>query len=67
MEDQQCMGCDATTNLNDKNYCPECWERVHFINGESPCGCKLDYDSGEGQYAAVHIIDLCDFHRGRNV
>lgn len=36
--------------------------KITFVNGESKCGCEMEFSDGEGQYSDVHTIKLCAHH-----
>lgn len=38
--------------------------KIVFINGESKCGCKMQFSDGYGEYSDVHEITLCEIHGG---
>jgi hypothetical protein len=38
-----------------------------FVNGESKCGCKIDFHSGYGEYSDVLYVTLCGTHSGADL
>ena len=36
--------------------------KITFINGESKCGCTMEFSDGHGEYSDVHEITLCAEH-----
>lgn len=38
-------------------------EKIEFCNGMAPCGCRLDFLSGGGEYSDSAVVHLCDLHQ----